>query len=95
MGIVLAPWVVPTTEYSMILAGMAILVIVFVRTYKDMVFTRENIELGKEKLRRGSSLLAHPQARGLLILRDSYSILPNNPSNASFMQESQAEEAEV
>ena len=79
-GIVLAPRIVPATEYLMIITGMIILIAVFVRTYKHLVFTRDKLEFGKMTLRRGSSLMAHPQ----MILRESYSILHNNSSEANF-----------
>ncbi|XP_050524925.1 scavenger receptor class B member 1 [Daktulosphaira vitifoliae] len=63
---------VPLFTYGLILGGTLILVTVFVRTYHQIVFNRENIERGTQRiLRRGSSILINGQQR-LLIVRDSY-----------------------
>lgn len=66
--------VAPYVTYGMIVLGALILVVVFVRAYKNIVFTKENLELGKQKLRRGSSFIINGQHR-LMIIRDSYSLL--------------------
>lgn len=69
---------VPLFTYGLILIGALSLVGVFVRTYHQMVFSRENIERGRQSiLRRGSSLLVNGQQR-LLIVRDSYHRISNN-----------------
>lgn len=65
---------VPVCTYGAIVAGLVMLAAVFVQSYRKVVFTRETLEKGKEKLRRGSSFLVNGQHR-LLILRDSYSLL--------------------
>lgn len=70
--------VVPYLTYGMIAFGAMILVVVFVRAYKNLVFTKENLELGKQKLRRGSSFIINGQHR-LLIIRDSYTLLHSTP----------------
>lgn len=66
--------VAPYVTYGMIVLGALILIVVFVRTYKNIVFTKENLELGKQKLRRGSSFIINGQHR-LMIIRDSYTLL--------------------
>jgi len=68
--------VAPVLQYGLIVVGSLTLVLVFIRAYKNVVFTAENIELGKQKLRRGSSFIVNGQHR-LLILRDSYQVLQN------------------
>lgn len=68
---------VPLFTYGLILGGALILVTVFVRTYHQIVFTRENIERGRQSiLRRGSSMLVNGQHR-LLIVRESYHRISN------------------
>lgn len=66
----------PIFEYGSIVLGILILVGVFIKTYKNVVFTKEALEKGKETLRRGSSFIINGQHR-LLIIRDSYSLLNN------------------
>ncbi|PNF27495.1 hypothetical protein B7P43_G04284 [Cryptotermes secundus] len=66
----------PIFEYGSIVSGILILVGVFIKTYKNVVFTKEALEKGKETLRRGSSFIINGQHR-LLIIRDSYSLLNN------------------
>lgn len=62
--------------YGSIVLGILILVGVFIKAYKNVVFTKETLEKGKETLRRGSSFIINGQHR-LLIIRDSYSLLNN------------------
>lgn len=61
--------------------GAFFLVLAFIGAYRNVVFTRENIERGKEQFRRGSSFLVNGQHR-LLIIRDSYTLLHNQPTVA-------------
>lgn len=69
---------VPLFTYGLILGGALILVAVFVRTYHQIVFSRENIERGRQSiLRRGSSILVNGQHR-LLIVRESYHRISNS-----------------
>jgi hypothetical protein len=60
--------------YGSIVLGILILVGVFIKAYKNILFTREALEKGKETLRRGSSFIVSGQHR-LLIIRDSYTLL--------------------
>lgn len=76
MSTTFADNVAPFLQYGLIAVGSLILIVVFVRAYKNLVFTAENIELGKQKLRRGSSFIVNGQNR-LLIIRDSYQVLQN------------------
>lgn len=66
----------PILSYGLITVGVLILVTMFVKTYKNVVFTKETIAKGKETLRRGSSFIVNGQHR-LLIIRDSYTLLNN------------------
>ncbi|XP_026680876.1 protein peste [Diaphorina citri] len=72
-----APNIAPILEYGFIIFGSLVLIVVFVRAYKSLVFTQENLERGREKLRRGSSFIVNGQHR-LMIIRDSYSLLGNH-----------------
>jgi hypothetical protein len=65
---------VPIFSYGFIILGTLILVGVFIKAYKNVVFTKEALEKGKETLRRGSSFILNGQHR-LLIIRDSYTLL--------------------
>jgi hypothetical protein len=60
--------------YGSIVLGILILVGMFIKAYKNILFTRETLEKGKETLRRGSSFIINGQHR-LLIIRDSYTLL--------------------
>lgn len=75
---------VPVCTYGAIALGLTLLAGVFVKSYRKVVFTRETLEKGKEKLRRGSSFLVNGQHR-LLILRDSYSLLNTTPEDGPDM----------
>lgn len=75
---------VPVCTYGAIVVGLVMLAGVFVQSYRKVVFTKETLEKGKEKLRRGSSFLVNGQHR-LLILRDSYSLLNTTPEDATDM----------
>ncbi|VVC36119.1 CD36 family [Cinara cedri] len=78
MATTFADAAVPLFTYGLILVGALSLVGVFVRTYHQLVFSRENIERGRQSiLRRGSSILVNGQQR-LLIVRDSYQRISNN-----------------
>lgn len=54
-----ADFIIPSVEYSFIVVGALTLAAVFVRTYKGVVFTAENLERGMEELRSGSHLLVN------------------------------------
>jgi len=78
-----AHYVVPSVEYGFIGIGALILISVFVRTYKDVVFTRENLERGMEELRTGSSLLVSASHHRLHSVREQYALLRSISSNSS------------
>lgn len=61
--------------YGFIAFGGLILVGVFLKTYKNYIFTQENVELGKRTLRRGSSFFTTNGPAKLLPKRDSYMLL--------------------
>ncbi|KAL0281623.1 UNVERIFIED_CONTAM: hypothetical protein PYX00_002556 [Menopon gallinae] len=74
---------VPVFTYGFIVLGAVILVSVFVRAYRNLVFPDESLEIGREmltrelrELRRGSSFIINNSPK-LLILRDSYTLLNN------------------
>ncbi|XP_014280530.1 scavenger receptor class B member 1 isoform X2 [Halyomorpha halys] len=78
----LSPWLVPICSYGIIAFGALMILSIFFRAYRKVVFTRDNIERGKRKiLRRGSSFFVNGQHR-LLIIRDSYTLLQNQPEIA-------------
>ena len=64
----------PISSYGSIVLGTLILVGIFIKTYRKVLFTKETLEKGKETLRRGSSFILNGQHR-LLIIRDSYTLL--------------------
>uniref|UniRef100_A0A0A9YEL4 Scavenger receptor class B member 1 n=2 Tax=Lygus hesperus TaxID=30085 RepID=A0A0A9YEL4_LYGHE len=75
----MAQWSVPLASYLTIALGATMILAVFIRAYRTVVFTKENLERGKAKIRRGSSFFVNGQNR-LLILRDSYTLLQNQSS---------------
>ncbi|XP_017792613.1 PREDICTED: scavenger receptor class B member 1 [Habropoda laboriosa] len=70
----------PCTSYGLILVGIVILFVVFMKAYNNVVFTHEAIELGKRTIRRGSTLLVNGQHK-LLMTRESYILLNNDNDN--------------
>ncbi|KAK9294921.1 hypothetical protein QLX08_010614 [Tetragonisca angustula] len=67
----------PCTSYGLILVGIVIIFLVFMKAYNNPIFTHEAIELGKRTIRRGSSLLMNGQHK-LLITREQYVLLNND-----------------
>ncbi|CAH2056079.1 unnamed protein product, partial [Iphiclides podalirius] len=66
------PVAAPAISYSMIIIGLSILITVFVRAYKSFVIGQNSIEiveLGRETIRRGSTLIVHGSHR--LVPRDN------------------------
>ena len=78
-----ADFIIPSVEYSFIIIGALTLVAVFVRTYKDVVFTAENLERGVEELRSGSSLLIHGSHHRLHSVMEHYTLLRSPPAAAA------------
>lgn len=67
---------VPCLTYGMILVGLIIIIMVFVKANNSPVLAHEAMELGKRTIRRGSSFLISGQHR-LMAGRDSYILLSN------------------
>ena len=67
----------PCTSYGLILVGIVIIFVVFMKAYNNPIFTHEAIELGKRTIRRGSTLLVNGQHK-LLITREQYVLLNND-----------------
>jgi hypothetical protein len=86
LGTVFAPTAIPIMSYGMIIAGSFIIVFIFIRAYKNFVFTSdptvELLEMGRRSLRRGSIILIQGQQK-ILHHRDSYHLLksPTKYSN--------------
>lgn len=79
--------VVPYITYGMAALGALILLVVFLRTYKNYIFTKQSIELGKRTLRRGSSFFVNGQHK-LMMLRESYTLLHSRLPETETEQES-------
>lgn len=84
LGTVFAPNAAPIMAYGFIVTGAFMLIFVFVRAYKNFVFTTdptiEILEMGRRSIRRGSSFLVQHQQR-LLMQRDSYVLLKTTNNN--------------
>ncbi|XP_059480406.1 scavenger receptor class B member 1 isoform X1 [Neocloeon triangulifer] len=65
---------VPIFSYGMALVGFFVLACSCARAYRKVIFSKANIERGKEKFRRGSEFIIHNQHR-LMIVRESYLLL--------------------
>uniref|UniRef100_A0A182YRP8 Uncharacterized protein n=1 Tax=Anopheles stephensi TaxID=30069 RepID=A0A182YRP8_ANOST len=80
LATVFAPTALPILSYGMILTGAFAMIYVFVRAYKNFVFTddptTELLEMGRRSLRRGSHLISNGQHR--ILHRDSYILLKAN-----------------
>jgi hypothetical protein len=74
LGTTVAEVAAPLFSYGSIVLGTLILVGIFIKAYRNILFTKEALEKGKETLRRGSSFILNGQHR-LLIIRDSYTLL--------------------
>ncbi|XP_065208323.1 lysosome membrane protein 2 [Planococcus citri] len=79
--------IVPYITYGMAAFGGLILIVVFLRTYKNYIFTQQSIELGKRTLRRGSSFFTTGQQK-LMMLRESYTLLNSPLAETETEQES-------
>jgi len=64
----------PLLSYGSIVLGTLILVGIFIKAYRNILFTKETLEKGKETLRRGSSFILNGQHK-LMIIRESYALL--------------------
>ncbi|XP_053667228.1 lysosome membrane protein 2 [Anopheles marshallii] len=80
LATVFAPTALPILSYGMILTGAFAMIYVFVRAYKNFVFTddptTELLDMGRRSLRRGSHLISNGQHR--ILHRDSYILLKAN-----------------
>jgi hypothetical protein len=65
---------VPVFSYGIALIGFFVLACSCARAYRRVIFSKANIEKGKEKFKRGSEFIIQNQHR-LLIVRDSYTLL--------------------
>ncbi|CAK9833770.1 Scavenger receptor class B member 1 [Anthophora retusa] len=72
----------PCTSYGLILVGLVIIFVVFMKGYNNAVFRHEAIEIGKRTIRRGSTLLVNGQHK-LLITRETYVLLSNDKDEKS------------
>ncbi|XP_003690138.2 scavenger receptor class B member 1 [Apis florea] len=70
----------PCTSYGLILVGLVIIFVVFMKAYNNVVLTHEAIELGKRTIRRGSTLLMNGQHK-LLMTREQYVLLTDKEDN--------------
>lgn len=74
------PIAAPLLSYSMIFLGLLVLAIIFIRAYKSFVIgqnSMEIVEIGRETLRRGSTLIIHGSHKILTGKEASYQ--PLNP----------------
>lgn len=74
LGTTVAEVAAPVFSYGSIILGTLILVGIFIKAYRNILFTKETLKKGKETLRRGSSFILNGQHK-LLIIRDSYTLL--------------------
>uniref|UniRef100_A0A182J2E2 Scavenger receptor class B n=1 Tax=Anopheles atroparvus TaxID=41427 RepID=A0A182J2E2_ANOAO len=85
LATVFAPTALPILSYGMILTGAFAMIYIFVRAYKNFVFTddptTELLEMGRRSLRRGSHLIHNGQQR--ILHRDSYILLKANGTVAT------------
>ncbi|XP_019869130.1 scavenger receptor class B member 1 isoform X1 [Aethina tumida] len=65
----------PLMTYGFIFLGSCVLIGVFINTYKSLVFTKETIEVGMRRLRRGSLYISQPQLNRMIGRRDTYTLL--------------------
>lgn len=86
LATVVAPIAGPTLTYGMILLGIFILSIVFVKAYKNIVIGKnpnEIVELGRETIRRGSTLIIDCSHKLLPHKETAYHPLDSNLSNSA------------
>ncbi|XP_055601457.1 scavenger receptor class B member 1 [Uranotaenia lowii] len=81
LATVFAPTAQPILSYGAILTGTFALIYVFVKAYKNFVFTSdpstEFLEMGRQTVRTGGNIIINGQHR-ILLGRDSYILLKNN-----------------
>ncbi|KAF4517067.1 hypothetical protein B566_EDAN006384 [Ephemera danica] len=81
---------VPVFSYGIALIGFFVLACSCARAYRRVIFSKANIEKGKEKFRRGSEFIIHNQHR-LLIVRDQYALILDPRQQQQQHQDSAAE----
>lgn len=62
LGTTFGPIAAPIISYSLIIIGLAILINVFIKAYKNFVVGQDSLEIvefGRETIRRGSTLIIH------------------------------------
>lgn len=83
LGTVFAPTALPFLAYSMIISGILMVILTWVRAYQNFVFTTdptlELLEMGRRSLRRGSNIIINSQHRH----RDNYHLLKQQNNCAS------------
>lgn len=83
LATVVAPIAGPTLTYGMILLGIFILSIVFIKAYKSFVIGKKSIEiveLGRETIRRGSTLIIDCSHKLLPHKENAYHPLDTSPT---------------
>ena len=88
LGTVFAPIAVPLLSYGMIVFGIFTLIYVFVRAYKNFVFTTDPaigvgdswIEMGRRSLRRSSQIIMNGP-HTMMMHRDHYHLLRTSNSD--------------
>lgn len=86
LATVVAPVAGPILTYGMILLGIFILAIVFVKAYKSFVIGKKSteiVELGRETIRRGSTLIIDYSHKLLPHKETAYHPLDTNPTNST------------
>lgn len=84
MGTTFGPIAAPIISYSLIAIGVGILISVFLKAYKNFVIgqnTLEIVDIGRETIRRGSTLIINSSHKILPHKETSYQ--PLNQSNSS------------
>lgn len=89
------PIAAPIMAYSMICFGLMILVVVFVKAYKKFVIGQNSIEIveiGRETIRRGSTLIMHSSQKLIPHKENSYHLLNTIPSTPNIAREVKLQE---
>lgn len=82
------PVAAPVLSYGMIIFGLSLLALLFVKTYKKFVFTQrsEIYEIGRDTLRRGSTLIINSSHK-IMPSRDYQQLNRGVESNANIFRE--------
>lgn len=95
LATVIAPTVAPILTYSFIIGGILTIVMIFIKAYKNFVIGEkpiEIVELGRETIRRGSTIIINSSHKLLTCQGNSYQPLDQSNPPSPYMSDEKQQE---